>query len=122
MSMALVPPSVFFLASVCVIVAVVCLGSSFVLLNSYLPLLASRHPSIRGQGGSSAEESSMAKVQTSAELKLSTEISSKGVGLGYAAAVTAQVFSILLLVTLKKFNFNAESSPLRFGSDELPML
>lgn len=98
-------PQWYILASVLVIMGVVSLGSTFVLLNSYLPLLAANHPDVRYQ-------EQQQDVQ-SAQLKLSVQISSKGVGLGYAAAVCVQVFSIILLVLLKKANFASESTPLR---------
>jgi len=93
------------LASALVIVGVVCLGSTFVLLNSFLPLLSANHPDVRHQ-----DEHQDAQ---SAQLKLSVQISSKGVGLGYAAAVCVQILSIVLLVLLKKANFASESTPLR---------
>ena len=45
-------PDIFLLGSLLVIVSVTCLGSSNVLLNSFLPLLAANHPSIRNSGKS----------------------------------------------------------------------
>jgi UMF1 family MFS transporter len=101
----LVMPQWYILAAALVIVGVVCLGSSFVLLNSFLPLLAANHPDVRHQQQEGDAQS--------AQLKLSVQISSKGVGLGYAAAVCVQIFSIVLLVLLKKANFASESTPLR---------
>jgi UMF1 family MFS transporter len=98
-------PQWYILAAALVIIGVVCLGSSFVLLNSFLPLLAANHPDVRHQ-----EQQHDAQ---SAQLKLSVQISSKGVGLGYAAAVCVQIFSIVWLVLLKKANFASESTPLR---------
>lgn len=100
----LVLPQVYLLGAALTIVGVVSLGSTFVLLNSYLPLLAANHSDVNKQWGDAQ----------SAQLKLSVQISSKGVGLGYAAAVSVQVVSILLLVLLKKANFASESTPLRF--------
>ena len=100
-----VMPQWYLLASALVIVGVVSLGSTFVLLNSYLPLLSANHPDVRHQ--------EQQQDASSAQLKLSVQISSKGVGLGYAAAVCVQIFSILLLVLLKKANFTSESTPLR---------
>src|ERR1700693_2920799 len=43
----LVFPSIYLVGSLLVVVSVTCLGSTFVLLNSFLPLLVSNHPSIR---------------------------------------------------------------------------
>lgn len=100
-----VMPQWYLLASALVIVGVVSLGSTFVLLNSFLPLLSANHPDVRHQ-----EQQQDAQ---SVQLKLSVQISSKGVGLGYAAAVCVQIFSILLLVLLKKANFASDSTPLR---------
>jgi len=123
-------PRVYLLGAALVIIGVVCLGSSFVLLNSFLPLLAANHPSVRGPQADQADtldstydrsgtppnphrKPAMDKLATSPELKLSTTISSQGVGLGYAAAVSVQILSILLLVALKKAHFASESTPLR---------
>ena len=100
----LVLPQVYLLGAALTIIGVVCLGSTFVLLNSFLPLLASNHPDVSKQKNDTQ----------SAQLKLSVQISSKGVGLGYAAAVSVQVVSIMLLVLLKKAHFSSESTPLRF--------
>lgn len=102
----LVAPQVYLLGAILVVIGVVSLGSTFVLLNSFLPLLAARHPEV--------EQQEQRQDAQSAQLKLSVQISSKGVGLGYAAAVCVQVFSIGLLVLLKKANFASESTPLRF--------
>ena len=46
----LVFPRIYLLGSLLVIISVTCLGSSFVILNSFLPLLVSNHPSISGPG------------------------------------------------------------------------
>lgn len=113
MAMVLVWPQVYLLGSLFIIIGVVCLGSTFVLLNAFLPLLAARHPSTQSHPNGSTTH--LPKLDTtSPELKLSTEISAKGVGLGYAAAVSVQILSILLLVVLKKASFASESTPLRF--------
>ncbi|KKK16617.1 hypothetical protein ARAM_000519 [Aspergillus rambellii] len=126
---------VYVLGAVLVIIGVTCLGSSFVVLNSFLPILVANDPSLKskptGETGeelhrlNTAEEdaslrswtddeepgirSSAARFEktsgstsTSPELQLSTSISSRGVGLGYCAAVFVQILSILLLFTLSK--------------------
>lgn len=100
----LVLPQIYLLGAALTVIGVVSLGSTFVLLNSYLPLLASNHPDVSKQKNDAQ----------SAQLRLSVQISSKGVGLGYAAAVSVQVVSILLLVMLKSAHFSSESTPLRF--------
>ena len=111
-------PQIYLLSAALVIIGVVCLGSSFVLLNSFLPLLAANHPSIHSPANQSEDRANRGEAKndtqaTSAQLKLSTQISSRGVGVGYAAAVTVQVISILLLMSLKKAHFASESTPLR---------
>jgi UMF1 family MFS transporter len=126
-----VTPSIYLLGSVLVILGVASLGSSFVLLNSFLPLLASNHPSVvsaEGQAGSPsatvdmvepdgsyspAPDGHQSNKQASPALTLSNKISAKGVGLGYAAAVLVQICSIGLLFGLGKVNFSSQSVPLR---------
>ncbi|KUJ16915.1 uncharacterized protein LY89DRAFT_748077 [Mollisia scopiformis] len=127
-----VVPSIFLVASVLTIISVTCLGCSFVLLNSYLPLLVANHPESRGNQrdldnaaelhipqspGLRRRESSdqylshiphaKASKSDAAELKLSTLISSKGVGIGYLAAVGVQLLSILILFFLSKVSVSS---------------
>lgn len=150
-----VAPPVFILGSILAIIGITCLGSSFVVLNSFLPVLVANDPSIRGpesQGGEelsnlhrndeasdwntwdeedsvdgipnadhqsgSPEDGLKGKESGGAapELQRSTQISSKGVGLGYCAAVLVQILSILLLVTLKKTSLSkvSDTLPTRF--------
>ncbi|KAI5206047.1 MFS general substrate transporter [Aureobasidium subglaciale] len=125
-----VTPSIYLLGSVLVILGVASLGSSFVLLNSFLPLLASNHPSVisaEEQSGSPSASVNMVEPdgsysaapegqdgkQTSPALTLSNKISAKGVGLGYLAAVLVQIVSIGMLFGLGKVNFSSQSIPLR---------
>ncbi|KAJ5475356.1 MFS transporter family protein [Penicillium diatomitis] len=154
----LVAPSVFILGSILVVIGVTCLGSSFVVLNSFLPLLVANHPTIRGAGAGEDEggveemadlsgnnetnewgawedndslnampadedhrkASGHRKIDQSessaSSLQLSTKISSKGVGLGYCAAVLVQILSIILLILLNKTALAKKSGsiPLRF--------
>ncbi|KAL4958353.1 autophagy-related protein 22-like protein [Aspergillus filifer] len=130
-----IAPPVFVLGALLVVVGVTCLGSSFVVLNSFLPILVANDSSVQapsdkngdelhnldheGDGWSlrswsdeedtaepapaqSGKEPGNAPSSTSPELQLSTRISSRGVGLGYCAAVFVQILSILLLFTLSK--------------------
>ena len=122
----LVSPNVYLLGPVLVIIGVTCLGSSFVLLNSYLPLLVSNHPSIRnGKGATRGSEGAFLshssdagtdRVQSPANKhqvpgsQLSTKISSKGMGIGYCAAVLVQCLSIVLLYSFSESSV-AKSSP-----------
>lgn len=127
----LVSPSVYLLGSLLVIIGVVCLGSSFVLLNSFLPLLAWNHPSVADDLSSvpledmdhdddyGHDEDRFANLKqtpdggNSPALALSTKISAKGVGLGYMAAVGVQVISIGLLFGMSKLHLSSQSIPLR---------
>ncbi|RMD40271.1 hypothetical protein DV735_g4858, partial [Chaetothyriales sp. CBS 134920] len=90
-----VVPSLYPVAALLAILAITCLGCSFVMLNSFLPVIAANHPSVRARR---ADNSS----STSPALQLSNKISSQGVGLGYAAAVLVQLCSILILFLTSK--------------------
>ncbi|PYI06685.1 MFS transporter family protein [Aspergillus sclerotiicarbonarius CBS 121057] len=140
-----IAPPVFVLGALLVVVGIVCLGSSFVVLNSFLPVLVANDPSIKQSAKESEEELHQldsdgeyvharasfdtdesphrpptglglggATGTSSPELQLSTKISSKGVGLGYCAAVLVQILSILLLFGLSK-------TPLPKASGTLPL-
>lgn len=135
---------VYILGAVLAIISNVSFGASFVLLNSFLPLLVRYHPQViyaegtvtpdhvATNGESQRVETShnerdeetfhdndsttglldnqhhhsLRKVlthedQTSLDLKLSTEISAKGIGIGYAAGLFVQCVAILILVQMK---------------------
>lgn len=133
----IVSPSLYLLGSILVVIGVASLGSSFVLLNSFLPLLAANHPSIPapyskedpvGESNDDPDtghvtrfeedthfdfESNRFDKDGSPELVLSTKISARGVGIGYIAAVLVQVLCILLLFGLSKIHFSSASIPLR---------
>jgi len=137
----LVVPRMFLLGALLVIIGVTCLGSSFVILNSFLPLLVANHPEVHhdhldphesistesmlsmeplspGCGHQESTENVSHHLKQndrkadSSELKLSTRISSKGVGIGYIAAVFVQVLSIILLFLLSKTSVSS-TLPLR---------
>ncbi|KAF6228324.1 hypothetical protein HO133_008054 [Letharia lupina] len=127
-------PKVYALGSLLAIISNTCFGASFVLLNSFLPVLVRRHPSIQApeidgnsysegssseqttdyedQGHDSATESliqsssvarRMVPIETSSTpispaLRLSTKISSYGIGIGYIAAVIVQTLGITIVV------------------------
>ncbi len=131
-----ITPRTFAFGSLLAIIGVVCLGSSFVILNSYIPLLVANHPLAHGvqnrdMNGSSSipleslspsvrrrepeehgepftniQVSSFYKTDSPA-LKLSTQISANGVGIGYAAAVSVQVLSILILFFVSKVSVSS---------------
>lgn len=129
-----VVPKVYPLGAILAIISNTCFGASFVLLNSFLPVLVRRHPTIQAtvidennysegsspeqtseydeQGHDSATESllqsssvagRMIPIQTSSApvspaLRLSTKISSYGIGIGYIAAVIVQTLGITIVV------------------------
>ena len=129
-----VVPKVYPLGAILAIISNTCFGASFVLLNSFLPVLVRRHPSIQAtvidensyserpspeqtseyedQGHDSATESllqsssvagRMVPTHTSSKpvspaLRLSTKISSYGIGIGYIAAVIVQTLGIMIVV------------------------
>ena len=133
-----VVPEIYALAALLAIIANTCFGASFVLLNSFLPILVRRHPSIRSlrQDGvstsldrrvvsselydsqnleeASTEESTFSLLASTREqqklaertpkelvspaLKLSTQISSYGIGIGYLAAVIVQTLGVVMVI------------------------
>ncbi|KIW16089.1 hypothetical protein PV08_06140 [Exophiala spinifera] len=132
-----VVPSVYLLGALLAIIANTCFGASFVLLNSFLPLLVRHHPSIarvgergntpEGEGEGEYHESedgnstsalllqnrpdSTAPTEESPatispELKLSTRISSNGIGIGYIAGLFVQTISILIVVATGSTTFS----------------
>lgn len=139
----------YILGAILTIISNVAFGASFVLLNSFLPLLVRNHPRVLyadlastpalstnvgsqrlepplGEedtedteetqtlpDNSSAtallydgvDHNELSKVlthadQTSVELKLSTELSAKGIGIGYAAGLFVQCCAILILIRM----------------------
>lgn len=123
----LVVPKIYLVAPLLVIIGVTCLGSSNVILNSFLPLLILNHPLAQKEttDGSSipmgvmspegSYEDPPANISSKADspqLVLQNRISSKGVGIGYAAAVFVQVISIVLLYLMSKTSASS-TLPLR---------
>lgn len=131
-----VAPRLYLLGALFAIVANTCFGASFVLLNSFLPLLVRYHPSVQNHPRyessilsapeqqrfyGDAEEVVSGTLRSSSalhpnenpdhpetfmpppsamseELKLSTKISSNGIGIGYIAGLFVQSISILLVI------------------------
>ncbi|RAL05042.1 MFS transporter [Aspergillus ibericus CBS 121593] len=136
----------YILGGLFAIIANTCFGASFVLLNSFLPLLVRHHPlSLRGHsdegplpltdnnlspsanGPSHAENSEttallqseqsyrspppddaseLIPTRISQELKLSTKLSSNGIGIGYIGAVILQVICILVVIKTHQTTFS----------------
>lgn len=129
-------PSVYLLGGLLAIVSNTCFGASFVLLNSFLPLLVRHHPKAQFgnldfspdlQDGDETGDSSLAnstsgllppsveedvpqptlaKNETSIELRLSTQISAKGIGIGYSAGLFVQCLGIVVLLLMKSSTFS----------------
>ncbi|KAK2782144.1 Autophagy protein 22 [Onygenales sp. PD_12] len=136
-------PQVYLLGALLAIIANTCFGASFVLLNSFLPLLVRHHPDIQpsqadnhpndertalipeysvpvqGRRASTTLstsplleeevtlETTLSKLpKTSAELRLSTRISSNGIGIGYIGAIILQILSILIVVATGSTTFS----------------
>ena len=130
-------PKVYMLGALLALISNVCIGMSFVLLNSFLPLLIRYHPLTRDtakredgedagsfSGSASASDldenilidstaallavpskptkdngsTATQKLDASPQLRLSTEISSSGMGIGYIAGVLVQTLCILIVV------------------------
>ncbi|CAG8303521.1 unnamed protein product [Penicillium salamii] len=133
-------PRVYLLGGLLAIISNTCFGASFVLLNSFLPVLVRHHPSVLKEGEGERPSSDVSVVNgegrpspgaigqttpddttpllesdsrtkepshniTSLELKLSTQISSTGIGIGYIGAVILQVISILVVVVVRPPTF-----------------
>ncbi|KAK5048158.1 hypothetical protein LTR84_005828 [Exophiala bonariae] len=140
-----VVPKVYLLGALLAIISNTCFGASFVLLNSFLPLLVRHHPTIlqthgnshrdsadlgpleederyidrdnhqlsspdahllprHGSDGQSLSQDSVLTI--SPELKLSTRISSNGIGIGYIAGLLVQIFAIFLVVATGSTTFS----------------
>ncbi|KAK1636507.1 autophagy protein Atg22 [Colletotrichum phormii] len=140
----------YLLGALLAIISNTCFGASFVLLNSFLPLLVRHHPEViasetvhtpdlghsdlesRPLNGSYIDEDSAAddiedqnsallgghgigsgnggyplvrkathEELTSVELQLSTQISAKGIGIGYIAGLFVQCVAIAIVIALK---------------------
>ncbi|KAL1893843.1 Autophagy protein 22 [Ceratocystis pirilliformis] len=112
----------YLIGAVLTIISNTSFGASFVLLNSFLPLLVRNHPEVarlksgRTDDNSNANSSrrtssdetpllsddSVASVSeiTSVEMRLSGQISSTGVGIGYCAALFVQLICIAVVIML----------------------
>ncbi|RMZ90124.1 hypothetical protein DV736_g2635, partial [Chaetothyriales sp. CBS 134916] len=109
----LIAPSLYLIAALLAVLAITCLGCSFVMLNSFLPVIAANHPlvktfspqrdtSVSAPAPTLTATASHPQSSTSPALQLSNKISARGVGLGYAAAVLVQLCSILILFLASK--------------------
>ncbi|KAI2626310.1 MFS general substrate transporter [Xylaria nigripes] len=153
---------VYLLGALIAIISNTSFGASFVLLNSFLPLLVRHHPRVQeSAGGVIIEDQDEYQVHdsqslatsptliehplndstsallrpnnadsefyglrrvptheelTSIELKLSTEISAKGIGIGYGAALFVQCISIIMLVSMGSSTWSQRIVLLFIGS------
>ncbi|TLD35563.1 autophagy-related protein [Venturia nashicola] len=140
----LVVPKLLLFGTLLVIISVACLGSSFVLLNSFLPLLVANHPSVSSTSTPTSTDgnpdspgltdpheregsvelspgleppgltTTLNGEKNTPEHTLSNQISSKGIGIGYAAAFIAQILSIgILLFCSKALHVESKTMPMR---------
>jgi MFS transporter, UMF1 family len=124
-----VVPKLYLFGALLAIIGNTCFGASFVLLNSFLPLLVRHHPSvlkyraeIDGPDRTTSRHNSTSGHETetspllpsdgpdptplrqplpaavSPELRLSTQFSSYGIGIGYIAGLVVQSVAILIVV------------------------
>ncbi|EUC51056.1 hypothetical protein COCMIDRAFT_80448 [Bipolaris oryzae ATCC 44560] len=125
-----ISPSLYQLAPLLVIIGVACLGCSFVLLNAFLPLLVASYPDNNVTGGKGLSEDDDSAVELDSlnadneaaasrrqdaerlarDLERSAQISSKGVGYGYMAAVFVEIIAILIIFVFSKTSL-AKTSP-----------
>ncbi|AEO66132.1 7f071523-790b-4752-b3ec-a9cc2f399a65 [Thermothielavioides terrestris] len=138
-----VSKSTYLFGALLAIISNTTFGASFVLLNSFLPLLVRHHPEISEQEAEAAagfvtsngqalrrhgdaepegqladstaallprspleDGHAMSRVQTreeltSQELSLSTQISARGIGIGYIAGLFVQCMAIFILIRMK---------------------
>lgn len=136
-----VVPRVYLLGALLAIIANTCFGASFVLLNSFLPVLVRHHPLVleksldiqdaliaispSRENGEPFEDEALQQpdastplissgsvgestldIMTSAELSVSTKISSYGIGIGYIGAVILQMVAILVVVFFHQTTFS----------------
>ena len=140
-----VVPKIYLFGALLAMISNTCFGASFVLLNSFLPLLVRHHPRTqylsleatpdltsthfgdqpsenplstsddRHSINSSAalldnpdvtDLSPAAQNLTSVELQLATEISSKGIGIGYSAGLFLQCMCIIVVFAMGSSTFS----------------
>ncbi|RMZ86803.1 hypothetical protein DV736_g5972, partial [Chaetothyriales sp. CBS 134916] len=136
-----VVPSVYLLGALLAIIGNTCFGASFVLLNSFLPLLVRHHPSIiqehdactgpeqadTGQGMDEGVIDSTTSLlprdppptvgaAVTSELRLSTRISSYGIGIGYAAGLLVQCLCVLVVMATGSTTFSLRLALLIAGA------
>lgn len=139
-------PHLYVLGGLLAVIANTCFGASFVLLNSFLPLIVRHHPSLLAGNVQSesipdgdyatvvcddrqaeavnsttpllasnhdsrepsfSENAAHAQIRDSSlELKLSTRISSNGIGIGYIAAVILQIICIVVVMNTHQTTFS----------------
>ncbi|EPE29661.1 MFS general substrate transporter [Glarea lozoyensis ATCC 20868] len=134
-----VVPKIYLFGALLAMISNTCFGASFVLLNSFLPLLVRHHPRTQYLSpeatpdlrsthiGQQPPEDSLSRSDdslsinsnaalldvpdaispkppaeslTSVELQLATEISSKGIGIGYSAGLFLQCMCILVVFAM----------------------
>ncbi|RAH65854.1 MFS transporter [Aspergillus aculeatinus CBS 121060] len=108
-----ISPRVYILAALSAIVANTCFGASFVLLNSFLPLLVRHHSSLLKRDAASPfrpiapnADRKLVSIKNNQELELSSKISSYGIGIGYIGAVILQGLCIAVVFATRQTTFS----------------
>ncbi|TLD24750.1 hypothetical protein PspLS_05490 [Pyricularia sp. CBS 133598] len=125
-----VSKEIYLLGAILAIISNTSFGASFVLLNSFLPLLVRHHPRVEYAEPATSDDLdfesedqmrnsashlladehedhyALSRVHTkeeltSIELQLSTEISAKGIGIGYCAGLFVQCIAIAIVFKLR---------------------
>jgi len=138
-----VVPQLYLLGAALAIISNTCFGASFVLLNSFLPVLVRHHPSVQAddidddledirtstssQRNAMDDDAGMASsisallpgthsdrtapvipvsAAVSPQLRLSTRISSNGIGIGYIAGLLVQTIGICIVISTGSTTFS----------------
>ncbi|KIN04625.1 hypothetical protein OIDMADRAFT_156782 [Oidiodendron maius Zn] len=127
-----VAPKAHLLGALLAIISNTCFGASFVLLNSFLPLLVRHHPKAQFGTRDPTPELPQEEIPpvvdastallpgtaelapalpltndlTSIELQLSTHISSVGIGIGYCAGLLLQCLSTVIVFSMNSTTFS----------------
>ncbi|KAJ5097552.1 hypothetical protein N7456_008273 [Penicillium angulare] len=120
-----VVPKIYLVGALLAIVANTCFGASFVLLNSFLPVLVRNHPLVLEKSQETLhngitqqdsdpsrpllrpnENGNTSTYMTSLQFSISTQISSFGIGIGYIGAVALQILAIAIVVLTNQTTFS----------------
>src|SRR2546430_2091798 len=99
-----VAPKIYLFGSLLVIVGVTCLGSSFVVLNSFLPLLAANHPAAEGLTSRHPRDPADIPMETLTSRHLDSEWADRndhGVSASFESKTTSKTGSVVLQLSTR---------------------